>query len=147
MPQRGDGGLNNRQSRSSLGVVYGFSVTGPAESRSDGSNGGRDCRIGPSYRLTYRSDTLYGRALSADSPYGGAGRQQQTIRFIGQVGIGSGARLPVHRSGQFASAAPTGPFSGDSFVYAKSISSFHLTASRASFYGLFQAIGTKNTMV
>ena len=99
MPQRGDGGLNNRQSRSSLGIVYSFSVTGPGESRSDGSDGDRDCCIGPSYGLTYRSDTLYVRALSRGSPYEGAGRQQQTIRFIGQVGIGLGARLPVHRGG------------------------------------------------
>ena len=73
MPQRSDGGLNNRQSRSSLGIVYSFSVTGPGESRSDGSDGDRDCCIGPSYRLTYLSDTLYGRALSADSPYGALG--------------------------------------------------------------------------
>lgn len=113
MPQRGDGGLNNRQSRSGLGIVYGFSVTGPVESRSDDSDSDRDCCIGPSCSTTYLSDAVVVRALSRASPYGGAGRQQQTIRFIGQLGLGPGARLPVHRSRQFASAAPTDQLNGE----------------------------------
>ena len=75
------------------------------------------------------------------------GDNSKPFASLAKWALASVQGCPSIAVGQFASAAPTDPFSGDSFVYAKSISSFHLTGSRASFYGLFQAIGTKNTMV